>query len=290
MKRIAVLAAALVVAAPPARGQEWRYGLQVDASHESNATNGIYDGKKSDNVFAVEGAATRPFLLSERSGLLLRGSARYERYADITGLSNFALTGRAAWRIQPTLGFGTPVYEIAGQIRRLIYPDSDLRDGTLATAEARVGSNLTDRLRISGGFGVDHRNGGNAAGVHVFDYTQHRIFGTFDLGVGLNNTVYGSVTRIGGDQVFSSGSEDGLSTNWADDPALRAPLGLTTANIYRVDAITLASELGINIPFGTDRALDFGLVHYDSKIDQGPEAGERYRAWSVRATFLYHFR
>jgi hypothetical protein len=57
-----------------------------------------------------------------------------------------------------------------------------------------------------------------------------------------------------------------------------------------VDATTWESELGLDIPFGADRALDFGLAHYDSKINEGPDAGEQYGAWSIRASFLYRFQ
>ena len=290
MKRIAVLAAALVVlAAPIARAAEgWRFGAQGDALHDDNATRGIYDGAKSDNLLSVEGDATRSYLLTPQSGLVLRGLARYTAYDNLSDLSNLALGLRAAWRIQPSLGFDSPWYEIAGEAQRLIFPDSDLRDGLLFSADASVGAYLTDRMRVSGGFGIDQRNGGGTAGV--FDYTQNRLFGTFDLRVGINTAVYAKLTRIGGDQVFSSGSHSGGSAIWEDDPALRGPLGLTVANLYRIDATTMAWELGVNVPFGPGRSFDFGLQRYDSQINEGLFEGQKYSATVLRASVLYRFQ
>ena len=292
MKRIAVLAAALVVlAAPLARAAEgWRFGMQGDALHDDNATRGIYDGAKSDNLVSVEGDATRSSLLTPQSGLVLRGLGRYTAYDKLSDLSNLVLGLRAAWRIQPSLGFDSPWYEIAGEAQRLIFPDSDLRDGMLFSADASVGAYLTDRMRVSGGFGLDQRNGGGSAGV--FDYTQNRLFGTFDLRVGINTAVYAKLTRIGGDQVFSSGSVSGLAPpgNWADDPALRGPLGLTTANIYKIDATTFAWELGVNVPFGPSRSFDFGIARYDSKVNEGAASGQSYSATLLRASVLYRFQ
>jgi hypothetical protein len=285
----AAVAAALLLAVPPALAADgWRFGLQGDASHEDNATRGLYDGRKSDNVAAVEGDATRSVLLSPQTGLLLRGAARYTRYSDLTDLSNLALTARAAWRIQPTPGFSTPWYEVAGQTQLLRFQGSDLRNGNVFTVETSVGSYLTDRMRLSGGFGLDRRNGGGTAGV--FDYTQNRLFGNFDLRVGVSTAVYARVTRIGGDQVFSSGSVSGLSAVWEDDPALRGPLGLAVANEYRVDATTFAWEFGVNVPFGPGRALDVGLLRYDSKVNEGPASGLKYSATQIRASVLYRFQ
>ena len=289
MKRIVVLAAALALAAPLARAADaWRFGVQGDAVHDSNATRGIYDGAKSDNLISVQGDATRSFLLSERSGLVVRGLARYTAFDALGDLDDLALGVRAAWRVQPTLGFGAPWYEIAGEANRLVFPDSDLRDGWLVTAEASVGAYLTDRMRVSGGFGIDKRNGGGTA--DIFDYTQDRFFGTFDLRVGVNTAFYAKVSRIGGDQVFSSGSHSGGSSVWADDPALRGPLGLSVANIYRIDATTWAYELGLNVPFGPNRSFDFGLARYDAQVNEGLFEGQKYSATVVRASLLYRFQ
>jgi len=281
--------AALLLAAPAALAAEgWRYGASAELVHDDNATRGLFDGKKSDNIVSVKGSASRSFLLGEKSGALLRASARYAHFADVKDVSHLALAGRAAWRYQPSLEFGATWLELAGEAQVLRHADSELRDGNLVSAEASAGRWLTDRTRVSGGLGYDKRSGGGTAGL--YDLTQNRLWGTLDLRVGVRNTLYGRLTRIGGDHVFSSGSTSGLSGIWEDDPALRAPLGLAVANAYQVDATTFVYEVGFNYPIGSAQALDITLTRFDAKVQEGPADGREYGATQLRATFLYRFR
>jgi hypothetical protein len=289
MKRCTAIAALLLLAAPAAQAADvWRYGLSADAVHDSNATRGLYDGAKSDNVIAVEGSATRSVLLGPSSGALFRAAARYSHFTDLKDISNLALIGRAAWRIQPSREFGAPWYELAGQAQLLRHADSELRDGSILSLEAGAGAYVTDRTRLSGGVGLDKRSGGGTAGL--YDLSSNRIWGTLDVRVGVRSTMYARLTRQAGDQVFSSGSTSGLSAVWEDDPALRAPLGLAVANAYRIDATTFIYELGYNYPLGRSDALDFAAVHASSKANEGLAAGNKYSATQVRASYLYRFQ
>lgn len=291
MRRTAVIAAVLLLAAPPALAAgAWRYGLNADLAHDDNATRGLYDGVKADNILVVEGSATRSLLLGPNSGALFRAALRYSQFADLKDISNVALVGRAAWRVQPTLGYSAPWYEIAGQAQFLRHADSELRDGSILSVDASLGSNLTDRTRLSGGIGLDKRSGGGTVGL--YDLSNNRLWGTFDLRLGLRDTLYARLTRLAGDQVFSSGSHSGLSTadNWADDPALRAPLGLAVANTYRLDATTLIAELGFNYPLRQNDALDFSVLHSSSKVNEGSAQGKKYTATQVRASYIYRFQ
>jgi hypothetical protein len=106
----------------------------------------------------------------------------------------------------------------------------------------------------------------------------------------VRNTLYGRLTRLAGDQVFSSGSTSGLSDVWEDDPALRAPLGLAVANAYRLEATTFIYEIGFNYPLGAEHALDFSAAVASAKIEEGSYSGTTYDATLVRATYLYRFQ
>lgn len=292
MQRATAIAAAVLLAqlATAQAADDWRFGLNAEVVHDDNATRGLYDGKKADNIAAVEGAATRSWLLSPRSGLLVRGAARYSHFVDIDDISNLALIGRAAWRIQPTLGYSAPWYELSGQAQYLRHADSELRDGSLLTFEASAGSHVTDRVRLSAGFGIDERSGGGTAGL--YDLSTTRIFATADLRVGVRNALYARATLQTGDHVFSSGSTTGLSPEniWEDDPALRAPLGLAVANAYRIEATTLAFEVGFNYALRAEQALDFSVARYSTEVDEGSAAGNKYTSTQVRATYLYRFQ
>jgi hypothetical protein len=291
MPRHLPIAAALLVAAflPCAHAAEgWRYGVSGELVNDDNATRGIYDGKKSDNLLSVEAAATRSFLLSSTTGALLRAAARYTQYQDIKDISNLALIGRAAWRFQSSPGFGTPWFEVAAQGEYLSHADSELRDGTILFLEASVGSYVTDRTRLSAGFALDERDGGGTAGL--YDLSNSRFWGTVDVRVGAHNILYGRVTWLEGDQVFSSGSTSGLSSVWEDDPALREPLGLAVANAYRLDATTMIYEVGFNYPLRPGHALDFSATRYESTVNEGPADGQKYSATLLRASYLYRFQ
>jgi len=288
MKRISAFAAVLLLAVPAQAAEGWRYGLSADAVHDDNATRGLYDGEKSDNTVALEGAATRSFLLSSRSGVLVRAAARYSHFTDIKDISNLALIGRAAWRYQPSPGFSAPWYELTGQAQLLRHADSELRDGSIVSVDASAGSHLTDRTRVAGGLGFDKRSGGGTVGQ--YDLSTNRIWGMLDVRVGARNTAYARLTRQAGDHVFSSGSTSGLSAVWEDDPALRGPLGLAVANTYRLDATTFIYELGFNYPLSRSQALDFSASRAESKVEEGPVQGNTYSATQLRATYLYRFQ
>jgi hypothetical protein len=289
MKRATAIAAFLLLAAPAAHAAEgWRYGLSADVVHDDNATRGLYDGKLSDDIAVVEGSVTRSLLISSNSGALFRAAVRYSHFMDVKDISNLALIGRAAWRYQPAPGYSAPWYELSGQAQLLRHADSELRDGSIVSFEASAGSHVTDRTRLSAGLGVDNRSGGGSVGL--YDLTTTRIFGTADVRIGARNTLYARLTHQTGDHVFSSGSTQGLSGVWEDDPALREPLGLSVANSYRVDATTLSYEVGFNLPLTRTGALDFSVARYDTKIDEGLYEGNKYSATQVRATYLYRFQ
>jgi hypothetical protein len=288
MKRISALAAVLLLAVPAQAAEGWRYGLSGDVVHDDNATRGLFDGAKSDNILVLEGSATRSFLLSSRSGVLLRAAARYSHFTDIKDISNLALVGRAAWRYQPSPGFSAPWYELAGQAQLLRHADSELRDGSIVSFDASAGSHLTDRTRVAGGLGFDKRSGGGTVGQ--YDLSTNRIWAMLDVRVGARNTAYARLTRQAGDHVFSSGSTSGLSAVWEDDPALRGPLGLAVANTYRLDATTFIYELGFNYPLSRSQALDFSASRAESKVEEGPVQGNTYSATQLRATYLYRFQ
>ncbi len=291
MKRSTAIAAAALLAVPLTCAQaaeDWRYGLSGEVVHDDNATRGLLDGAKSDNILVLEGSATRSYLLSPRSGVLVRGAARYAHFTDIKDISHLALVARAAWRYQPSREFGAPWYEVAAQGTYLRHADSELRDGTLVSLDASVGSHLTDRTRVSGGVGFDKRSGGGTVGL--YDLTTNRLWGTLDVRLGVRNTAYARLTRQAGDHVFSSGSTSGLTAVWEDDPALRAPLGLAVANAYRVDATSFIYEFGFNYPLSRSRTLDFSLARIDSKMEEGTLSGNSYSATQLRATYLYRFQ
>lgn len=285
MKRTTVIAAAFLLAAQAALAQSTRYGLDADYLYDDNASRGLYDAdRKADNILSLEGSATRSMLLGSRSGAVFRAAARYSHFNTFDDLSNLALTGRAAWRIQPGMEFYSPFFEVAGNLAWLNHADSELRDGTILTLEASTGSHVTDRVRLGAGFGMDKRDGGGTAGL--YDLASNRFWGTFDYRFGVRNTAYARLMQVSGDHVFCSITVRGLSPVWELDTALASGLG-RAADCYRLDAKTLLWDIGLNFPLSSNRTLDFTFTSYSSKSDDG---GLKYDGMLLRASYLYRFQ
>jgi hypothetical protein len=293
MKRISAFAVVLLLAFPAQAAEGWRFGTSGEIAHDDNATRGLYDAdRKGDTALSVEGSATRSMLLGARSGALFRAAARYSRFATFDDLSNLALSGRAAWRIQPGTAFSSPIFEVAGNLAWLRHADSELRDGTIATLEASVGSHVTDRVRLGAGFGWDRRDGGDpgrAGEVAIYDLDSTRIWASLDYRFGSRNTAYARVTQVSGDQVFNSVTVSGLTGAWATDPAFASELGRATDS-YRVDSTTLAYDIGVNVPLARAHSLDFLYSGYSAKAEEGSQAGNKYKGNILRATYLYRFQ
>jgi hypothetical protein len=294
MLRHTAFAAVLLLGAPLAIAESPRFGLDAEVLHDSNASRGLYDAdRKADSIVSVEGSLTGSTPLGSRGGLVYRAAARYDYFSTFQDLSNVALTGRAAYRVQPGTEFSSPFFEFAGNVVWLQHSDSALRDGTITSLEASIGSHLTDRVRLAGGIAVDQRNGGDPGipgQVAVYDMEYARVWATLDYRLGVRNTVYGRIMHITGDHVFNTVTNPGINpTAWAVDPALASGLG-RPADAYRVDASTFTYDLGVNIPLAGNRALDFFVSSYNSKVDEGPQAGSKYTGYLLRASYLYRFR
>lgn len=299
MKRFIALAGALLLLASPAAPQAaegWRFGASGEVAHDDNATRGLYDAdQKGDTIVSVEGSAIRSMPLGARSGALFRGAAKYSHFATFDDLSNLSLSGRAAWRTQPGTGFSSPIFEVAGALEWLQHADSELRDGTITTLEASVGSHVTDRVRLGAGLTWLKRNGGDPGRVNefeIYDLDNTRIWASIDWRFSVRNTAYARLTQIDGDQVFNSVTVSGISpdpTAWATDPALAKELG-GTVNSYRVDSTTQLWEIGVNLPLSREQALDFSYLGYSSKAEEGQYQGNKYSGSIYRATWLYRFQ
>jgi hypothetical protein len=296
MMRHIAFAAVLLLAAPLAVAETPRFGLDAEVLYDSNASRGLYDAdRKADSILSVEGSLTGSTPLGSRGGLVYRAAARYDNFSTFGDLSNLALTGRAAYRVQPGTEFSSPFFEFAGNLVWLSHADSALRDGTIATLEASIGSHLTDRVRLAGGLSVDQRNGGDPGRpgeAQIYDMEYARAWATLDYRFGVKNTLYARGMYVTGDHVFNSVTVSGISPqadSWATDPALAKELG-GTVNAYRVDANTFVYDLGVNVPLAGNRALDFFVSSYSSKLNEGPYSGSKYTGYQLRASYLYRFQ
>ncbi|HEX7811155.1 MAG TPA: hypothetical protein VF460_04545 [Burkholderiales bacterium] len=282
---------ALLLPAAQVAADATRFGVDAEYGHYTNVNRAaLKNEEKSDDSVTLEAYAARSFLLSERSGIVVRGGLRGKEFFDFGDLSSLGLTGRAAYRFQPSPGFTSPWLELAATIETLSFRDSDIRDGYIVSAAASIGKYLTDRIRVEGGAGYEQRKASEGA---VYDLSNAKLWGALDYKLTSSMTFYGSATWLTGEQVFTlfnTAAWSGLYAHGkasASDPVFAPAFGGAAPMAYKVDADTTSLELGANIALKGNQALDFGVSWFDSKADQG---GGSYDGTTFRAGYLYRFR
>ena len=191
----------LLIPAAPALAVETRLGVDAEFSHYTNVNRAALGGEEqADNAVALEAYAARSVLLSDRSGVVVRGGLRAREFFDFGDMSSIGFAGRAAYRFQPSPGFTHPWLELAAGIETLSHRNSEIRDGYIASVSASIGRYLTDRIRIEGGTGYERRN---ASAGNVYDLSNAKFWGALDYKLTSSTTFYGSATWLTGEQVFT---------------------------------------------------------------------------------------
>lgn len=280
-----ILAIALLLLAPAALADSTRFGVDAELARDDNVTRGVQSpDQKPDTLLSLEPFASHSKRLGDETGIVLRGGARFTHFFDFRDLSQLALSGRAAWRWQPARGFSAPWLDLIGEAQWLTHKDSELRDGHVLAAGIGTGSHVTDRIRLAAGAGIERRSGDDSG---LYDLWTKRLWGSLDYRVGLRSVVYGRITRIAGDHVFSA--IDPQSQGWlaaisevtVADPALGS--GFIS---YRIEATTLLYELGFNYPLAGNQALDASITTFKSTSDRD---NREYDGAVLRLGYLYRF-
>lgn len=255
--------------------------LELSAWHDDNLSRGE-SGRDifSDNVLDIAPTFTHSILLTPNSGLRFRGGLHLAEHAKYTDLNLVAANIGASYRIQPVAGYTSPWIELGARLERESYRDSDIRDGEFLVAEAIVGKRFTDRIGGRAGFGWERRW---ADDTQVFEWQRHRIFAIADYKLGLETTLYASLSRDFGDQVFTATPNPDFreyAKAIANDPVFGA------RRAYRLGAISDALELGFSMPLNSSNTLDVGVRRFRADAD----GGHTYDDTVLRASWLYRFR
>ncbi len=272
----------------PSYAADTRYGIDAALVYDDNINRGQNGYEKSDTIVTVEGNVSRSILLSHRSGLILRGGLSYDNFFDFGDLSNLSVFGRAAYRFQPNPGYTGTVLEAAVDAAALQFRDSDIRDGYLYAISGAATKRVTDRIKLGAGLRWTERRADTG---DVFDMSFNDLWLTADYRTG-TMTWYGSVSRIDGDHVITTarGSYPGLNANtyeaFAIDTAYAGAFGSATPWAYRLDATTVAFEVGVNVPLHGSHTLDFSARYFDSDASK---SAFTYSGTAVRAMYFYRF-
>jgi hypothetical protein len=275
------LTMSLMACAGAAQAAATHVDLELSARHDDNLSR-AESGRDilSDNVLDLGITATRSMLLTPNSGFRIKGGLRLVEHAEYTDLNQLSANAGISYRIQPVAGYTAPWIELGATLERQSHRNSDIRDGEVLVAEAIIGKRFTDRIGGRAGIGWEKRWADEAG---VFEWHRHRIFALADYRVGLDTTLYASVSRDFGDQVFTATPAPAfrrVAKAIADDPAF------DTRRAYRLDAVSTTLELGVNMPINTSNVLDLGARHFRAEAD----GGHTYNDTELRASWLYRFR
>ena len=249
----------------PAHAQIGNVEFEAFAGHDSNPSRAqAGDGVGAESVQGVRATWLRSVLLDERSGMILQGGGTFERHSAYSGLNNLALNAGATYRIQPTVGYAMPWYELSLDLNAHRYANSSIRDGISAALELSVGKHFTDRIYSTAGAGVRRSLAGQG---YIFDLTQRTLFATLGYRFSLDDTLYVRLSQGRGDQVFGARETYGVSGTAkasGDDPVFGDGY-----YAYRMDAVANSVEAGVNIPLRGYGALDLRARRSRSRADGG---------------------
>jgi hypothetical protein len=234
----------------------------------------------AENVQGARITWLRSALLDYRSGMIFSGGGTIERHSAYSGLNNIALNAGMRYRIQPSVGYTMPRYELALALERHSYADSAIRDATSAALELSVAKHFTDRIYSSAGVGISRSV---ADREQVFDQSQRKLFATLAYRFGLDNTLQLRLSRRKGDQVFGAHESDGLygsAKAGADDPVFGGGY-----YAYRLGAATTIAGADLNFPVRGNGELIIGVRRNRTYAD----GGQAYASTRTLLSWRYRY-
>jgi len=218
--------------------------FEVFGGHDSNPSRAqTGNGVASEDIQGAGASLLRSLLLDEHSGMVLRVGGAILRHSVFSGLNNLALNTKLSYRIQPTVGYTLPWYELSIDLERRQYANSAIRDGTSAALDLSMSKHFTDRIYSTTGLGLRKSL---ADRTNTFDLTERKLFITFGYKFGLENTFYASLSRARGDQVF--GASESYAVRGAVKASADDPVFGQGYYAYRMDATSSIAEAGVNLP------------------------------------------
>ncbi len=245
---------------------------EVFAGHASNpdrAQNG--KGVAAEDVRGANLSAYTTTLIDPNSGIEFQGAASLLTHSAYSGLNEVGLKARVKYRVQPTVGYTQPWYELSLGLERYQHASSAIRDATDATLGLTLGKRYTDRIAGTGGVAIRRELPDHGS---VFDRTEGQLWAAVDYRYGIDNSLYARLSRSWGDQVFGGQEYTTYYRNVkasADDPAFGE-----SRYAYRIHACTTLAEVGTSLPFpgyGTwdlratrSRSLAYAGMNYSTTL------------------------
>lgn len=233
----------------------------------------------SDEVLSLNLIASQSFMLNPHSNLSVKAKLALNQFARFDDLSNTVLAVGARYRVQPVIGFYQPWLELGINAEKLVFDDSDIRDGALFNLNIAAHKRFTERLKANLGVGFERRIADTG---DTFEWQRYGLFMGGQYKWSEQATLLASYTYLTGDQVFVVTANPAflnIANSIADDPVF----GKRRA--YRLDAHANTLNTSFNYRINPNNTLDAGLQY--AKINA--EGNHQYDATQVNISWLHRF-
>ena len=245
MRCLACILALVVCCGKAAAALSSQVDAEVFAGHVSNPDRAqTGKGVAAEDVRGASLSTYATAFIDPNSGIEVQGAANLLAHSAYPGLNEVGLKARAKYRVQPTVGYTLPWYELSAGLERYQHAGSAIRDATDATLGLTMGKRYTDRIAAQGGVAIRRELPDHGS---VFDKTESQLWAAIDYRYGFDNSLYARLSRSWGDQVFGGQEYTSYYRNVkasADDPAFGEG-----RYAYRIHACTTLGELGTSLPF-----------------------------------------
>jgi hypothetical protein len=233
----------------------------------------------SDEIVSLDLIASKSFMLNPHSNLTIKGKLARHQFLRFEDLSNTGFALGARYRMQPVIGFYQPWLALGINAEKLVFDDSDIRDGTLFNVNVSVHKRFSEMLKAHIGIGAERRVADTG---DTFEWQRHSFFSGAQYQWSDALVLIANYSYLSGDQVFvatASPKFRNSANSIADDPVF----GQRRA--YRLDAHANTLNTGINYRISPNNSLDAGVNYAKIKA----EADHQYDATQVHVSWLHRF-
>ena len=255
----------------------------VDSFAEAGYAGNISHAELSDEIendfyARVGGSWGYGLKLDESSGLLLSAGANVTGHKRFKDLDNISVEALIDYQVASANQFGGLRYGFTSNLAYLVHRQSDIRDGFVWLLGPNLGTRLTDRLDVSGGYRYEYRIGEGT----TFDFRAHRLFAHVDYVLSRRSFLFARYTlRQGSVAVTASSMPKLVQASRAVETDSVFNAGLS----WRFDGLTQSLEVGHELNFDSRNTLSVSAEGVRTDGDNDND----YERLLLRVQYLYAF-
>jgi|GEM_PF-929490 len=263
---------------------ETRLSYDLSAIYDDNIRKSRYASDiRDDYLVNLTLHGRMIFSVSEFSNMTLGVRFGIEKFSTFDKLDSALIEANMKYGFAFSSAFSAPTYSLKLQLGTQEF-ESDMRDADFAGIGFEIGSQLTDRLFLVGGFKAQTRESRS----QVFDTTEHQLFINADLNLSRRTLMYLTYSLLNGDLV-STATPRLVFINAAEIIEPDDAYGGVAFDqfAYRLDATTQLVTLGYNHALRRGLTFDLSVRYVTSEADNEPNI--HYDRTIVRGGFIGRF-